>query len=1333
MQSKILDKNVVRIKLNNDEYGTGIIFDNPEESEFLYVFTAKHVLYDDKKGINNTLETEAITVQHCLDVDNFMNFKVVNIISSKIHDFSILFINRDEYTNKIGVESYKLVKKIGHIKPDLVFKGFPKKLECKEPHKINAELNEAKNSSIEIKSTDGEFFDFEDDGLQNAKGFSGSGIFVRYLDDSLELAGIIISYKGFRSLKGYFFANEVNALLHKNGFKPIIDLIEKPKHKINFKKAKKSKTDYFPKDYYENVEGENLIRLKQKIFPLIYQGQAVLILGPNLLNEKESLSEKYIKSYNEKFKTGFTKAKDVIDFVDVVFSNENYSRTEFDTIAYNYLNSLSIPDIYKYIPIINWKALITVNADKLLDQAYDDEEKKNQELLQVSMSKEFKTATLPNELQYIKLNGDIRDRGKYPLVFSTKDFMTVKSFYEKIKSYLNDFSTNIPIIALGFNQQDEYSQNLLDRIVLKRPIYVVDNTIDDFRLNSAKEANKYIIKTKPNTFFDLYKKWIGEEAETQVRKKRQLFVNKEDKLINLPNDIRLKLNNNIVQIGGRSKYDNIRQREFYEGAEANFSVVENDYDVPKRLKLNTVKVRILKCFEETINLSMLILTGGFGTGKSTFTLRLIKELINENNILAFHVIDFVQLKVTVLNELVGRSKCNKIILYTDHIEKDSVFSALFRFFKELQADFNSDIKIVILSSIRENILNKLNKSKIYSSFFNAINIDTPFTLEETENLVEKWQTVKIYNYRDNQEKANLINRITNDYNGDTLTASYNLINSSKHSSYIRNAYEELNPIMQKAFIYTALLHRYKILMPFGLLRDVLAKDNNEFESQVIQGEGFGIINHKVLDNVVGLNPDVYFSTRHPTIAEELIKLKLNNQKTQYRYYNTLIENFKNNEYYSKEIINLLKALEKSNSLSTKFIDNLYDTGGKIFDKDPHFTLHYAMNLQSRDRIKGGNYSKIDNHLIANNLIQYVRSVSEESIYNRNHFLIHRQGVISFNLARFYLEEYNIIDAQKHFNIATEYFETKKVLDPDSVYSYLDFIRLNLWGLINARKLEWNNYELSELKNLLEILFDEANYVYEDKTKIKELEGEYNRKYRSLINIDELESIDDELEKHEETSIVQVLVQLYYQYSNKKGALEKQLTKKLKGKTINEDLVLKLKGQISLCSERIEKLIEKLSYYEEQESVTMILFRHLGRSLHIPDHRIRFHGITRNYNYIEKKDKLRYHFYNFIASSYDNFFQNGFEHLSELRKHYGFRLNPNNYQEWKTSTGESNIFIGNLKEKHGRRYVKIREFQRDIPIIKGKIKKTNSRNPSVRIIIYFFLNGLKAEIISDGEK
>lgn len=1327
-KQEILDSNVVKIIILHKYHGTGIMFDNPDESKYLYVFTAKHNLYYRNENEEKEIRVDIcdVSVQHCLERESFISFEVVDILDSQSQDFSILMIERQSVCKMLEIKSYSLEEKIINNKREVFFKGFPQKLNGEEAHKLYALVNEINGKSFEITIESGELFDFDNDALQNCKGFSGSGIFVSYPNGIIKLVGILTSYKAFNTLKGCFFANEVNGILVRNNYKPILSLTNPPKKKTMRKANSMSLADYSPKEYYKNIEGENLKRLEQKVFSLICQGYAVLIVGPSILAEGENIDMNIIQSFRNNLDTNIDfDSEDLEDFVNVVFADENYSREKFDDSAYHYLDSLPIPKIYRQISKIKWKSIITTNMDKTLGKAYDDEPKSTQNISNISNLKEFKADTLPDVLQYIKLNGDIRDRGAYPLVFSSKDFEKADKFYSRIKSYLNDLSNRIPIIAIGFHQNDSYAQTHFKKLSLDRSLYSIDPSINnDLRLKSEKENNRYIIKTDAENFFEHYEVWKDSKEAKQLQRRRQSFVDRNDKIIYIPNDIQIKLNNNVIQLGGR-QLEKIRPIEFYEGKEPNYSVVNSDYDVPKRNKLEEVKTKILSILEEDRSISICLLTGSFGTGKSTFTLRLIKEIINSKAVLAFHVLDFEQLKVDAINELIARSECEKIILYTDRLEVDTAFNAVLNFNKLYQDSPNPRVSVLILSSIRENILNRYNKSEIFRDQFKSINIDAPFTREEIESLVEKWEKVKLQRYKDKAEKISLINKIEKDYKGDTLTASYNLINSSKHETYIRNAYEELESSMKKAFLYTSLLDRFKIRMPYGLLKDILNISYKDFDDEVIRGEGLGIIIHDMIDNVTGLNPDIYFSTRHPTIADKLVTMKVKNQKTLCNYYSIIINNVKINDYYCRTTINLLKAIEKQKSLSTKFLNKLYDEAYKSFEKFPRFILSYSINLQKRDRVNG-RYNKTDNLQKAFNVIMQIRSEIEETIYKRDHYLIHRQGIISFNLAKYFLDKYRMIDAQSKFDEAKEYFESKKSLDPNSIYSYFDFIKLCLWGLENADRLKWDNYMVSEVKNQLEILFEESIYAYGSKNKIKELENEYRGKYGLSINISNDIDIEEEIDKHPQIELVNILVQLYYQWSGIKEEKSRKLSKVEKKKNRNLRMIESLEFEIAKYSEKLERVVDQLVQYEDQETVTMILFKHYGRNLYIPDYRVKFFKLINDYNYIEKKDQQRFHYFNFVASCYDEYFRRGYEHLDEIRKIFGSRINPNTFKIWKDSDGLAKIFTGNIKQRHKRDFVKVRDFQRNVPIIKGKSKV----NSSVKVKVYFYLSGLKAEIVED---
>ena len=156
----------------------------------------------------------------------------------------------------------------------------------------------------------------------------------------------------------------------------------------------------------------------------------------------------------------------------------------------------------------------------------------------------------------------------------------------------------------------------------------------------------------------------------------------------------------------------IEPKDYYLGEEPNFGIIKSNYDVIKQLKINEVSEEILKFFEsKDISYPFVFLSGSYGTGKSTFTYRLLKNLIDsDSELLVYEITDSTKIVYQYISDLINSlTETKKIIFYCDHSELDLDFKKL----RELRGYLSSmqfpDKSIMLLQSIRENSLEKFRK------------------------------------------------------------------------------------------------------------------------------------------------------------------------------------------------------------------------------------------------------------------------------------------------------------------------------------------------------------------------------------------------------------------------------------------------------------------------------------------------------------------------------------------------------------------------------------------------------------------------------------------------
>ncbi|NJL77215.1 MAG: hypothetical protein HC892_21550 [Saprospiraceae bacterium] len=239
---------------------------------------------------------------------------------------------------------------------------------------------------------------------------------------------------------------------------------------------------------------------------------------------------------------------------------------------------------------------------------------------------------------------------------------------------------------------------------------------------------------------------------------------------------------------------------------------------------------------------------------------------------------------------------------------------------------------------------------------------------------------------------------------------------------------------KKHFLYTALLHRYKLHMPASILKQIIGGDWEDFTNNVIKVEGKGIL---IQENVKssGTDPDIYFRTKHPIIADELINKLVPNKDKQYRLYEKIIHSIDVGARNSYLMINLLKSFIRNNDYSKSKIEKLYDEGYRRFSDDPYYILNYTINLQTRDN-ESDLKKALDLLIYAESLLDY-----------RNHRFIHRRAIINFELAKYYYKEESQLNyTYTYLNEAESLFVNKQILDPFSVYSYDGYIQMLIWQL-----------------------------------------------------------------------------------------------------------------------------------------------------------------------------------------------------------------------------------------------------------------------------------------------
>lgn len=648
------------------------------------------------------------------------------------------------------------------------------------------------------------------------------------------------------------------------------------------------------------------------------------------------------------------------------------------------------------------------------------------------------------------------------------------------------------------------------------------------------------------------------------------------------------------------------------------------------------------------------------------------------DLIAFEILDFNRMRKEYIIDLIKSCGSKNIVFFCDEIEVESVFKGLIDLRYDLSIEQFQDCNVFFVAPIRENIYEKYKLTRVIPQAF-ELNIKGTFQQEEIDELLDKLKNVGLVEFRDASEKIKLRDRITKEYNADSFISLMSIVSSGKHEADLIHSYNQLSKEAQQAFLYTALLHKFKLSMPASWLKQNISMDWDEFTTKIVKAEGKGILIQEIRSSY-GTQPDLYFKTKHPIIAEKLVNKFLPSRDKQFEFYDRMLRAVESSMTNSYLVNNLLKTFIRNSVFNKTQIDKLFTAANTKLSDEPHFLLNYAINLQ-QNRTKDSLKKAIDILLYAESLLE-----------NRNHKFIHRRAVLNFELAKLYHEEEDYTHTSYYLGEAKELFNTKQLLDPCSSYSYVDYIKSLIWELDNC---DFDEEDRMRLQIRIEGLFEYANStVTIEINRIDSLYADYSQYLNKVSDNYDYERHLYDLYSNDRLRPYACI--LLYSYHYKKEEYNK-------------------------CIE----LVDEMEGYSENYEIVKFLFNYYGEFLFDPNIRIKLLRLARENKELETDMPFRFNFFIFIAEFYNNNYNEGGPYLDRLRTRYS--LNPSFHYVWCDSDGQEKVFEAFIRQRGKFKDIKISSIQLSVRLLKGNYDNY-SIGERVKVKLHFFLHGLFAEII-----
>ncbi len=200
-----IENYVIHLKFKENN-GSGVVVKPFEESDYCYIFTAKHTFeIEDKYGEKKFISPLDSPHEFNIITSPFNKIKIESLIETpELRDVDILILCVKNYNFSFWdeIKTVKIFSGEFNSKTDFLIGGFPAihhhKLMERYRCKLDNEDNKNYIITVESKKT---LSTHEIDELQTNKGISGGGLFVEGNDGQTYLVGIEIEYEPIQKLK----------------------------------------------------------------------------------------------------------------------------------------------------------------------------------------------------------------------------------------------------------------------------------------------------------------------------------------------------------------------------------------------------------------------------------------------------------------------------------------------------------------------------------------------------------------------------------------------------------------------------------------------------------------------------------------------------------------------------------------------------------------------------------------------------------------------------------------------------------------------------------------------------------------------------------------------------------------------------------------------------------------------------------------------------------------------------------------------------------------------------------------------------------------------------
>jgi len=601
-----------------------------------------------------------------------------------------------------------------------------------------------------------------------------------------------------------------------------------------------------------------------------------------------------------------------------------------------------------HIAKIRWHNIYTTNIDLALETAYSIEQDKAQFLIPVVGPMDKGSRDLKTEVAYNKLHGCI-SRKDVPLVFSLEQYSSSREEHMKLFAKLSVDMVDKPIIFIGYSMQDSDFQSVWDSIkkycstttLTDRYFYISPKIKDPF--------SKYLLANNIipcEISIDDFGEWLvattkGQRLSlTEFHTKNRTPIEIFNKVA-LPPEITYEISKNYYF----PKYEISKPlpltKSFFIGTEPDWNDIKYELDAPR-----DILPPILLDFDEWYNnptLSIWVITGRAGDGKSTLLKRLSLEIANRVGDLALFAKTKADLNPSILTTFQKETE-KPLIIFIDNIaDRFQFVSYFYKYLKIAKAKIlilgagrTSDWQLAcdnisIFSRAREYPIGKLTDNEI----------------EAILDKLNKFDSLgELISYDNNKRKE----YFSGFAERELLVALREATTGGKNfDEIIVNEYSSIKPpVAVDAYKTICFINQFRYGLPRDLLIRILEITYDQLPDIFKYTEGI------IYENETPGNVDYLLTARHSVIASIISKNIYRTDTAKLEILKTIVNKAIPSSHLESSLVKKLYQYVTINSLFESYETgrNCYEELSEILPLNPYLKQHEALYHSLKGNFEG---------------------------------------------------------------------------------------------------------------------------------------------------------------------------------------------------------------------------------------------------------------------------------------------------------------------------------------------------------------------------------------------